>query len=548
MNTYIKHLLLISFLCSSIAPQPAHAMDGAQDGYSYIAMLASTAIAGGIGYLLSTCCRNSTSETDIPNNLKYVHFSDWKNACDNLPHENESYMHTALDLHELIHVVRAYTDLEMSDSSFRQQEKWLGRIPHDTPLFEGKFTPHVQKLIVTPQAEVAFHGDLHGDIHALNEFIQDLNLRGKMNGFNILQDNFYLIFLGDYTDRGYYGAEVWYTILRLKLANPERVIMVRGNHEDCEINARDGFLEELQTKFGTSNTSAYFELQRLYNFLPIALYLGSGTPEETNYLLCCHGGLELGFDPKPLLSDARNNVRTLVLDDHHMLDRTHGIARLSQSAQEAIHAKIPAPLLSSCRLDKPVVVQGAGRRTLVNQLGFMWNDHIIQPDKIVDFMNGRGWLFGKQLTHETLATHSNETHKLKGIFRAHQHGDLEMMERILNRDHKGHAQDAGVGKLWTDHAKIKEPQALWDGIVCTFLVAPARFGKIEDCPFDYDAFGILKFAPKFDDWRLEMIRIKEKLVSLSPDSPNSSSSDTAYNQYASVACTSSNAHLSDLFD
>ena len=40
-----------------------------------------------------------------------------------------------------------------------------------------------------------------------------------------------LIFLGDYGDRGDKPAEIYYAILRVKLAFPEQVVLLRGNHE-----------------------------------------------------------------------------------------------------------------------------------------------------------------------------------------------------------------------------------------------------------------------------------------------------------------------------
>lgn len=386
-------------------------------------------------------------------------------------------------------------------------------------------------------------------MHALNEFIQDLNDRKKMDGFNIIQDNFYMLFLGDYTDRGYYGAEVWYTILRLKLANPDRVYMVRGNHEDTRQNASSGFLQELQTKFGgNKNNLSFLELQRLYNLLPLALYLGSGSPEKTNYLLCCHGGLELGFDPKPLLEDQRTNVCTLILNKSNRLNRACCIAKLSALMQEAIRKAVPEPLLKENKITEPVTVFDKNGQRLANQIGFMWNDFIGNLQSIVRFENGRGWAFGKELTHETLKAHSTPKHRIKGVFRAHQHGELEMMNRILNNDNQGHEDDAGVGKLWTDHKKIKTPQALWQDIVCTFLVAPALFGKIEDCSFNYDAFGILKVAPNFKDWRLEMIRLAEHQTSQNEQSIAASSSSSACTpKHKALASTINDSHLSNLF-
>lgn len=550
-TTLMKKLLLAGILISSLMPHQARAMDGLEEGYSYTAMLAATAIVGGISYAMKQCCRGSASKpTQKRDTLRYQTFADWKQACDGLPTENPYYTETALDLNELMCVVRAYTDHEMSEGAFLHSERWLGSMPKDTDIYNGSFSPYAQKLLVKPDSHIAFHGDLHGDVHALNNFVQDLNDKQYMDGFRITHNDFSMIFLGDYTDRGHYGAEVWYTVLRLKLANPDRVFMVRGNHEDAAQNAQDGFLEELQTKFGGSTNNLCFqELQRLYNFLPLALYLGSGTADKTSYLLCCHGGLELGFDPKPLFADTRKNAYTLILDTYDMIDRAPGVEKLSKPVQQAVCEKVPAPLLGRCCMEKPITGIPHGTSHVINQIGFMWSDFILNPDDIIHFQNGRGWALGKPLTLEALALHSTKNHILKGIFRAHQHGDLAMMERILNKDQQGHDDDRGVGKLWTDHAKIKQPQAIWNGIVCTFSVAPAVFGKIEDCPFDYDAFGILKTASKFDDWRLEMIRVKERsdATSLSTDLLHTASSPSETpHKFASLAASSSNAHMSYL--
>ena len=54
-----------------------------------------------------------------------------------------------------------------------------------------------------------------------------------------------LLFLGDYVDRGPDSLLNFVLILALSLAWPERVIVLRGNHEALDMNARYGFREEL---------------------------------------------------------------------------------------------------------------------------------------------------------------------------------------------------------------------------------------------------------------------------------------------------------------
>ncbi len=114
------------------------------------------------------------------------------------------------------------------------------------------FVPFAQKVTVEPGSEIALWGDLHGSIHSLLRTLLILKERGYLddNG-HICKNNFYMFFLGDFVDRGSYGAEVLYVLMQLKLANPDHVFLVRGNHEDCSINLQGGFARELTKKFET---------------------------------------------------------------------------------------------------------------------------------------------------------------------------------------------------------------------------------------------------------------------------------------------------------
>ena len=102
----------------------------------------------------------------------------------------------------------------------------------------------VRKVVLPVDSIIEIRGDLHGDVRSLIHWLEELRNQGWFdaeNPFKMVKKGHYLAFLGDYTDRGHYGAEVMFIIMQLFLHNPENVLIVRGNHEDFRIITRYGF-------------------------------------------------------------------------------------------------------------------------------------------------------------------------------------------------------------------------------------------------------------------------------------------------------------------
>lgn len=115
-------------------------------------------------------------------------------------------------------------------------------------------------------------GDVHGQLYDVLEI------------FRIEPpppDSQYL-FLGDYVDRGYYSFEVLMYLLCLKIRSPDRVYLLRGNHESITISHTYGFYQECLEKF--TDSSVYLRCAEVFNYLPIAAMIN-------NRIFCCHGGL-----------------------------------------------------------------------------------------------------------------------------------------------------------------------------------------------------------------------------------------------------------------
>jgi hypothetical protein len=440
-------------------------------------------------------------------------FAEWNSKCAPLPGNRQ--LRGRLPPARLLPLPQ-FTELEMVlDDFFRlcqtgslsRRAAWLGSAPGATFLDASRayfshrevpFTPFVQRLIVPPGAEVIFHGDLHGDVHSLLARLRWLNDRGYLNGFEITNTNAFLVFLGDYADRGVYGIEVFYTLLRLKLANPDRVFLGRGNHEDVKLAIDYGLTVEGEGKYGRRFNAG--KVARFFDFLPVALYVGSGT----NFIQGSHAGLEPGFHPGPLL-DSPAGMQFQVVGELH---------RRSFSQR---HPQFQKLVQSGGRNDYELTFQDFRpvTPTMPYALGFMWTDFTVvggEPAFRID--PGRGAVYGEEPTRLLLNASGGTNSALRALMRGHQHSSVlnPMMRRLVasrgvfqhwqsnDSSNRLHAPVSVLaGQLETEPVRRIPPGSVW-----TFNVSPnSVYGIGSD--FDFDAFGIVTVAKNFSEWHLRVV-------------------------------------------
>lgn len=121
------------------------------------------------------------------------------------------------------------------------------------------------------KAPIQIVGDIHG---------QYLDLLRIFEAGGFPPDTSYL-FLGDYVDRGRNGLDCTALLLTLKLLYPDRIFLLRGNHECEAINRVYGFFAECKRRYSVALWDAH---TTFFATLPIAAVV-------SEKIFCIHGGL-----------------------------------------------------------------------------------------------------------------------------------------------------------------------------------------------------------------------------------------------------------------
>lgn len=146
-----------------------------------------------------------------------------------------------------------------------------------------------QPILIRTESPTTIFGDIHGQYSDLMRFFDlwGAPCNPEEEGGLEKEDNYGYVFLGDYVDRGNHSLETMCLLLALKVKFPEKITLLRGNHEDRWINQSFGFYDECEQRLGENPDlpdSVFNRFNNLFEYMPLACVI-----DET--VLCIHGGI-----------------------------------------------------------------------------------------------------------------------------------------------------------------------------------------------------------------------------------------------------------------
>ncbi|MFX1294305.1 MAG: metallophosphoesterase [Promethearchaeota archaeon] len=128
-----------------------------------------------------------------------------------------------------------------------------------------------------------FIGDTHGNFIASQKVIRKF----------LKEKDATLVFLGDYVDRGEQQLENILFLFLVKKKHPKRVILLRGNHEEEQMNNFYGFRNVLSLKFGKDSDNIFAQFQQTFAQLPLCVL-------TWNRVFGVHGGIPISMKDKAI--------------------------------------------------------------------------------------------------------------------------------------------------------------------------------------------------------------------------------------------------------
>ncbi|WCJ32881.1 serine/threonine phosphatase 7 [Euphorbia peplus] len=277
----------------------------------------------------------------------------------------------------------------------------------------------IDDCIGIPDCSVVVVGDVHGQLH-------DVLSLFRLAGFPS-HDRFF-VFNGDYVDRGAWGLETFLLLLAWKVYLPQRVYLLRGNHESKYCTSVYGFEKEVLAKYGDKGKHVYRKCLGCFEGLPLASIIAGR-------VYTAHGGLFRSVSTTPSKRTKGKKNRRLISNSETMPLSLGSLDELSKARRSV--------------LDPP----WEGLNLIPGDV--LWSDPTMRNGLSPNKERGIGLLWGPDCTEDFL-----KKFQLKLIIRSHEGPDARQKRPGLTGMDEGYTIDHVVesGKLITVFSAPDYPQ------------------------------------------------------------------------------------------
>lgn len=345
-----------------------------------------------------------------------------------------------LSIEDWIERTDIYNDFTFIANEFIQQmintfksNQWLCTVNRQTtpPQYTQEFA-FLTKLVVPSDTTTVVIGDIHAKIETVDGLLHSLLDNGLIDSYMHVQNNVRIVFLGDYTDRGGQSFKVLASAALLAIKNPGRVFLLKGNHEDYDINLAFNIVGEISQIEADVDKQNFLIalLKNFYNYLSPFMFLGYTTGTNIRYQCLVHGSLDLRYDYLPLIDFGYDNLLAnggLVFWQLHENDinpKFINVITMEQSTQ--------APKDAQKADQDSIIFQELRRQCDPSQedfsliRGFVWNDiDMINIQNIYVKKGERGpdSIIQEPLLVNSIVSYLSKKSNVDGLVHAHLHID-----------------------------------------------------------------------------------------------------------------------------
>ncbi len=166
------------------------------------------------------------------------------------------------------------------------------------------------KSLIQVRSPCKIFGNLFGQYSDLMRFFSSFGNPSETNQMGDIYIMNY-IFLGNCIDLGFESLEVIFLLIALKVKYPNNIYLIRGNHEDINVNTFNGLSDECKEKLNdniNNPDSIFMKLNNLFNYFPLGITIDQ-------HILCVHSGIgnniktisEIENINRPVNIDLNNN-------------------------------------------------------------------------------------------------------------------------------------------------------------------------------------------------------------------------------------------------